>query len=112
MKKFYYEIFILMFCFCISAGQNKSHKKIEMIKASRLNEQIIIDGKLDETDWNNQNYTDKLIQIEPVEGAEPTERTLINILYDNDYLYVGSRLFDSEPGSIDRSVVRKDNATY
>jgi hypothetical protein len=59
-----------------------------------------IDGVLDDPAWQDAVLLDPLIQVNPVEGAEPSERTEIRILYDSDYLYLGIRMYDSEPDKL------------
>jgi len=57
----------------------------------------VLDGRLDETDWQVATLVDDFHQVEPVEYATPTEETLIRIYYDDDALYIGARMLDSQP---------------
>ena len=45
---------------------------------------------------------------EPIEGGKPTENTIIKIAYDENYLYIGAVLYDSEPDGIKAFKMRKD----
>ena len=54
-----------------------------------------IDGFLDEPLWQTTAGIENLTQVEPVEGAKPSQRTKIHITYDNDFIYFGIRCFDS-----------------
>ncbi len=47
-------------------------------------------------------------QQRPLEGAEPSERTELRIVYDDAALYVGARLYRRDPSTIPRSVSRRD----
>ncbi len=67
-----------------------------------------IDGVPDEAVWEQARPITDFIQKEPVEGAEPTERTEVRILYDGAYLYVGARMYADNPAAIQRSVGRRD----
>ncbi|MEE8581429.1 MAG: carbohydrate binding family 9 domain-containing protein, partial [Myxococcota bacterium] len=60
----------------------------------------VIDGRLDDPVWKRAALIDRLIQVEPVEGAEPSERTEIRLLSDADHLYFGIRCYDREPDQI------------
>jgi len=51
---------------------------------------LIIDGKADETDWGNTNFTDEFIDIEGVKI--PNQSTKVKMLWDSDYLYVYAKL--------------------
>lgn len=52
-----------------------------------------IDGKLDEAAWNDAPATTAFTQKFPSEGAAPSDRTTLRVLYDADAIYVG---FDCE----------------
>jgi len=60
----------------------------------------VIDGILDEPVWREAVLLEELIQTLPTEGAPPTERTEMRLLYDRDFLYVGVRMYDSEPRAL------------
>src|SRR5205823_12426793 len=55
---------------------------------------IHVDGHLDERAWRDAPMTDVFTQIDPEEGKPASERTEVRVLYDDDALYVGVRLFD------------------
>ncbi len=83
-------------------------KKIEkIIQAKKVNERIIIDGVLDENVWNGNGYSD-FVQSDPIDGGEPTEKTEVWIAYDESSLYLGARLYDSQPDKIVSRLVRRD----
>jgi hypothetical protein len=60
----------------------------------------VIDGVLDEPIWREAVLLEDLIQTLPKEGDPPTERTEIRMLYDRNFLYVGVRMYDSEPRAL------------
>ena len=57
----------------------------------------IIDGRLDEAVWEQADVITDFHQTRPGDGTEPSERTEVYLLYDSDALYVGARMYDSEP---------------
>jgi hypothetical protein len=65
----------------------------------RLDGPIELDGLSDEPAWGK---IEPLPQIKhsPNFGEEPTERTVALVGFDEDYLYVAGRLYDSEPSKI------------
>ena len=68
----------------------------------------MLDGKLNESFWNDiEGINDFLVQ-EPIEGGKPTENTTIKITYDENYLYIGAIFYDSEPDGIKAFKMRKD----
>ncbi|MSR06992.1 MAG: hypothetical protein EXR93_08010 [Gemmatimonadetes bacterium] len=48
------------------------------------------------------------MQKVPVEGAPASERTEITIIFDDDALYVGARMYRADPRAIRTSVTRRD----
>ena len=65
------------------------------ILALRIEADIIIDGELDEPEWQQAEPVSDLTQQEPYRGEPVSERTEIRLLYDDDNLYVGVYCFDS-----------------
>ena len=60
-----------------------------IIYADHLNEEIKIDGKLDEPAWEAVTFQGDFLQREPNEGEPATERTEVGVLYDEQNLYFG-----------------------
>src|SRR5512140_2049481 len=78
------------------------------IRAIRSAGAVQIDGKLDEPAWRNAPEFEAFVQIFPSEGAPPTERTELRVLYDDQNVYVGFICHDSRPGEIVRNLGRRD----
>ncbi len=81
------------------------------ISAVRTAGHIAVDGRLDEADWAKAAPARDFLQKDPDEGKPATERTEVRFLYDDDALYVGARLFDSEPSKIAKRLTRRDGDT-
>ena len=69
------------------------------VQAVRLSEPVTIDGKLTEAVWQNGHGVTEFTQREPVEGGQPSEKTIVHVAYDDAALYVGARMYDT-PDSI------------
>jgi len=67
----------------------------------------VIDGQLDEAEWQRATLIADLHQMVPIEYAEPTEPTRIRIYYDDDALYIGARMFDSQAEAMNANVLRQ-----
>jgi hypothetical protein len=65
--------------------------------AARVSKPPVVDGKLDDDAWREARPTSAFTQKSPVEGAQPTERTTVRVIYDDDALYVGVDC--EQPGS-------------
>ncbi len=78
------------------------------MKAVRVSHGPKIDGVLDDPEWEQAEFTGDFIQRLPDTGAPATETTEIAIIYDDDNLIFGARLYDSEPDKIVHSEMRRD----
>lgn len=85
-------------------------EKPAAVRAMRLEAPIVVDGVLDEGAWAQAPAIDGFRQRDPVEGAAPTQRTVVHVLYDDEALYVGVRLYDTSPDSIVARLGRRDAA--
>ena len=78
------------------------------LRAVRTTDPPTIDGRLSDESWAQAPVADRFTQRDPNEGQAATERTEIRVLYDDDALYVGARLYDTEPARISRRVTARD----
>jgi hypothetical protein len=79
------------------------------VQASRIGSNaIVLDGVLSEPGWSTARPASDFTQREPNEGADATERTEVRVLYDDDALYVGARLYDRSPDSVMAQLARRD----
>ncbi len=93
----------------IEAQQALQHDaEVPSVSLVRTEVPPVIDGVMDEPLWEDAAVIENLTQVEPKEGAEPTQRTEIRIVYDSDSLYVGVRAFDSEPEKIIANQLLRD----
>lgn len=81
------------------------------ITAVRATAKLSVDGRLDEADWARALPAKDFLQKDPDEGKPATEATEVRFLYDEDALYVGARMFDSEPSKIAKRLTRRDGDT-
>jgi len=77
-------------------------------RAARVTAPPVIDGVLDDPAWTLAEPFDDFTQVDPDEGAEPSQRTVVRIIYDADNLYIGVRCFDDEPDRIIGKELRRD----
>src|SRR5262245_31746277 len=75
----------------VSAGQAQSEASggRRVATAVRTAESIHLDGRLDESAWQRALPIGELRQREPVENSEPSEETVVRVLYNDEALYVG-----------------------
>ncbi len=67
------------------------------VRVVRVDSPPVIDGRLDEAVWGQAEVITDFHQIRPGDGAPPSERTEVYLIYGRDALYIGARMFDPEP---------------
>ena len=75
-------------------GERKS------FKIHRTTSAPVIDGRLDDDAWKNASAVDDFQQTSPLDGALPTESTIVKVTYDDEFLYISADLRDSSPDQI------------
>src|SRR5689334_1195738 len=81
------------------------------IRAARLEGSIHVDGRLDEAAWAAATPVDEVSQLDPDEGRPASALTTVRVLIGGDALYIGARLYDSEPGRVKGALARRDDNT-
>jgi hypothetical protein len=66
------------------------------IQAVRLAAPVTLDGVLAEGVWSSAPAAQGFTQQDPDEGKPATQRTEVRFAYDDEALYVGARMFDTE----------------
>lgn len=105
MPKFYsfFLLFLVFINFC-SYGQKKT------LQAKFTEEDITIDGKINEEVWKSAPVATDFIMFEPDNGKPISEnkKTEVKILYDNTAIYVSALLHDDEPNKILKEFTNRD----
>ena len=68
----------------------------------------VIDGILNDVAWRNAPAIEQFTQVELDEGAAPTEKTEVKVLFDSEHLYLGIRCHDGEPHKIVAHQLNRD----
>jgi len=78
----------------------------KQVRAVRVATPPVIDGRLDDAVWQQAEPITDFHQIRPGNQTEPSERTEVYVLYDDDAMYIAARMYDSEPHLIAAPVIR------
>ncbi|MCB9283548.1 MAG: carbohydrate binding family 9 domain-containing protein [Lewinellaceae bacterium] len=81
---------------------------LEPIIPKKIEGTVHLDGLLDEPFWNAEARL-PVTQHRPVVGAQPSEETEIMLVYNDQYLYLGGRLWDSEADKIQSPSKKRDD---
>ena len=68
-----------------------------IVRAVRIAEPIVVDGRLDDPIYEVVPAIDGFVQQLPDEGAPATEPTELWLLFDDDNVYVSARCWNSQP---------------
>ena len=92
-------------------GNNQSLTPSERynVEPTRIAEPPRLDGVLDEEMWLAAAVIDQFVQQEPAEGDPATERTIVRLMYDERALYIGVEAYDSIPGGVIATEMRRDS---
>lgn len=80
----------------------------KQLRANRVIQAPDVDGRLDDTAWNNAVFVSDFVQKQPDFGAAPSRRTEIAVVYDSDALYVAARMFVNGPADMQAVMTRRD----
>ena len=100
-------------CFCllgVAAFSGFADSLPKEIRAVRISRAPIIDGLLYAREWEAAVPISDFTQYDPREGSPPTEITEVLVLYDENALYFGFHLEDSEPDRIVAHLTRRDRS--
>ncbi len=90
-------------------AQNPGRKQATAVRVPTAS--VRVDGRLDDEAWRRASPAKDFLQVEPVEGAPPTDPMEVRFLYDDDALFVGARMFTRAPSEIQAPLSRRDEGT-
>ena len=95
-----------------TAGTPEHELLAPRARIMRLQDEIRLDGQLDEPIWQTAPAVTAFVQREPNEGKPATQVTEIRFAYDDESLYIGARMYDElgADGVVSRLVRRDANA--
>lgn len=104
-NKFGITIFICIASFLFSFSQTK-----KSVSTKKTTENISIDAELNETSWKDAEIATDFVSLEPKNGTPIPEefKTEVKILYSDNAIYVGAKLYDPNPDKILKELVERD----
>jgi hypothetical protein len=87
-------------------AQTNNPENLKEFRATRVDTPPVLDGRLDDEVWQRSDVIDDFHQIRPGDGTEPSEKTQVYMVYTEDALYIGARMYDSNPELIAAPVIR------
>ena len=105
---------VLLFFIALVLINSPAHSNSEphRLSAHRIDiESPRVDGRLDDAIWGQASSVSGFLQLDPLEGEVATEQTVVQVVYDEEGLYVGVRCYDSDPEGIVARLTRRDGET-
>jgi hypothetical protein len=83
--------------------------ELKTVRAIRRESEITLDGHLDEAAWAATTPATDFRQAQPDEGKPAVQQTEVRFLFDDDAIWIGARMYDTEGAAGVRSrLVRRD----
>jgi len=100
---FIFVAFFVTFC-TFSQAQKKS------LQAISVTENITVDGKLDEEIWKTAPIGTDFVMFDPDNGRpiSPEKRTNVQVVYNNDAVYIAATMYDDAPEKILKEITQRD----
>src|SRR6056297_2753803 len=103
----YLLVFLMLFSNSLLA-QQPGPDKDKILEAAKNGKPPKIDGMLDDSTWKKAVTASDFYQYQPYNKREPSFPTEVKIIYDDQAIYVGARMYDPNPDSIYRELGNRD----
>jgi len=90
-----------------SYAQETTGLNRKAVEIPRLDADITINGRLDESAWSRAALVEDLHQVFPEEFVSPSQPTRVLVFYTETAIYVGATMVESDPGQITDRVLRQ-----
>lgn len=108
MKLFVFTLSLLLSLSLFSTESEDSIIVRREYSTVRANQPIRIDGELNDAEWARAEVTEDFRQNSPTENAPVSFPTQVRIMYDNVGIYIGAKMLDNQPDSINRQLGLRD----
>ena len=102
---------IAIFVLLISTLPAVANPSSKVVTAVRTDTPPVLDGLVNEPEWQKAPAVLDFTQFDPNEGSLPTEQTSVRVLYDDRALYVGVICYDARPQLIVHQLTRRDRSS-
>lgn len=77
-------------------AQSSIHPTAPVVATSvRRATAVVLDGQLNESAWSAASAVTSFRQVIPTEGAQASQRTEVRVLFDDQAIFIGARMYDS-----------------
>lgn len=102
--------FSITILFCLASFLYSFSQTKKSVSTKKTTENISIDAELNEASWKDAEIATDFVSLEPKNGTPIPEefKTEVKILYSNDAIYIGAKLYDPNPEKILKELVERD----
>nr|WP_294942262.1 DUF5916 domain-containing protein [uncultured Mucilaginibacter sp.] len=106
MKVFF--LAVVLSAASLTAFSQKAKKTLVAIKTETPPK---MDGLLDDAAWQNVPIATDFVELRPTAGnhEKPEERTEVKIIYDNNAIYIGGRMYETSGDKVAKEIATRDN---
>ncbi len=102
------KILFVLIVFFISSLLVFSQEEAKQTSGLKIDESIKVDGFLNEPVWEKAPEISDFIQFEPERGKPASLKTIVKLLYDENFIYFGFLCYDPQPEKIAAQMTKRD----
>jgi hypothetical protein len=104
MKVFF--LAVVLSAASLNAFSQKAKKTLVAIKTETPPK---MDGLLDDAAWQNVPIATDFVELRPTAGnhEKPEERTEVKIIYDNNAIYIGGRMYETSGDKVAKEIATR-----
>ena len=104
----HFGLLSLLVGFPLLATPARSGEPAPTVRALRIDEPPVLDGRLDDLCWQLAEPIADFVQQRPKQGADPGFASTVRVAYDAHTLYVGFEIRSGDPSSLIATVLQRD----
>ena len=108
VKSYWFQCILWISLACLQSSLSSQERNLQALQIAK--DDIQLDGRINESFWENAEVATEFVMQVPEEGGSPTESTRVHIAYDNQNLYIGMDLRDSEISELKAFQKKRDVA--
>lgn len=107
-------LFVVLATICIAntIGYAQVSNETRQLQVTKTSTKIIIDGQLQDDAWQTATIAEGFINKWPIDSGQAKLQTIVQILYDEQFLYFGIKAFLADKEVVLQSLKRDVNPYY
>lgn len=95
---------LVLFSYFLGNGQSKNRT----VTVKKINQELVLDGVLDESVWLNADSAHDFWQVFPTDSIKAEDKTEVKLLYSDTHLYIGATARSKIGGDFVINSLRRD----